>query len=73
MAAAARPRRTQAGLLAFAAGPANDNFTFAQFLPGKNDSVGGRTIAATAEPGELPHQRGRPLGAATARISPRTV
>jgi hypothetical protein len=40
---------------AFAAGPANDNFTFAQFLPSRNDSVGGRTISATAEAGERTH------------------
>jgi hypothetical protein len=40
---------------AFAAGPANDNFAFAQFLPGPNNSVGGRTTNATAEAGEPTH------------------
>jgi hypothetical protein len=40
---------------AFAAGPANDSFAFAQFLPGPNNSVGGRTINATAEAGERTH------------------
>ncbi|GAB1639688.1 Calx-beta domain-containing protein [Krasilnikovia sp. MM14-A1259] len=38
------------------AGPANDNFAFAQFLPGTNDAVGGRNDnGATAEPGEPAH------------------
>jgi hypothetical protein len=41
---------------AFAA-PANDNFQFAQFLPGPNNSVGGRTSdnGASAEVGEPAH------------------
>jgi Calx-beta domain len=39
-----------------AAGPANNSFQFAQFLPGPNNSVGGRNDnGATAEAGEPAH------------------
>jgi hypothetical protein len=37
------------------AAPSNDNFQFAQFLPGPNNSIGGRNHDATAEAGEPKH------------------
>jgi len=42
-----------AGLAAL--GPANDNFSFAQFLPSANNSISGNTTSATAEAGEPSH------------------